>query len=317
MASATYAMLGITMEQAQILELGEGQFGVVFRHGTDRALKLPRLFQVSENDPEHMRIRAANVNPGNAENMAYEVTALQALGDHPSLVKIYSCDAKRGIEMELLEGGNLQAHVGELPEPDFSQRLRWALQVADGVHYMHGRGILHNDLSCRNVMFDKLSHAKIIDFSNADVEPEEGSREGEKMESVATDVCDFSSIMYSLMTWKVYRFDIQWHLHPGCFPGETRPPRRGWPTQADLPPVDDIPHGDFIMNCWLRKYDNMETVCSELRRIIQQHQQLSKSPQTQTIGLLSVVLKTVSGWLLCGYSIMQKVWWHLWTRFRQ
>lgn len=61
-----------------------------------------------------------------------------------------------------------------LPVPTMAQRVRWLLQVAYGMAFLHERHILHRDLKPGNVLLDDTRTAKICDFGLARVA--EGSR---------------------------------------------------------------------------------------------------------------------------------------------
>lgn len=97
---------------------------------------------------------------------------------HGNVVETYSFErnpAKKGEAWILLEycgGGSLLQAVrrGDFKDAagpgGFSQArvLRTALQIAQGMEYLHSRDVLHSDLNCSNVLLTAEGLAKISDF---------------------------------------------------------------------------------------------------------------------------------------------------------
>ena len=54
----------------------------------------------------------------------------------------------------------------ELP-PSFPTRLRWALQVAKGLCFLHQQGILYRDLKPSNIALDEQNQVRLLDFGLA------------------------------------------------------------------------------------------------------------------------------------------------------
>jgi len=68
--------------------------------------------------------------------------------------------------LELCPGGDLFDRVqkeasGRLPE---AKARQYFLQLLQGVCFLHGRGIIHRDLSLENAMVDGNDTVKLIDF---------------------------------------------------------------------------------------------------------------------------------------------------------
>lgn len=311
-ASGSYDLLGIDHNEAADLELGYGLFGVLFRHGKNRALKLPMLFKQADGPIVWNSDFEESANRSNPKVFENEVKVLKILGDHPSLVKVYSCSVQHGIEMELLPNGSLETFLEEKPPGSLEQRLQWSLQIAEGLQYMHEHGVVHTDLALRNVLLDEQSKSKIIDFSNAVID-EEADEQDKLIATMHTDMFDFASAMYSLMTWKVYRLELLDYLLALCAYGEERGNPRGWPTEADLPDVDGVPHGDVVMQCWMRGYDSMNDVAAELRERLRA-QRLRNSVATE--GAATRLLLTLRRWLFDRCSRLMRFWWRVWAQLR-
>ncbi|XP_032409949.1 interferon-induced, double-stranded RNA-activated protein kinase-like isoform X2 [Xiphophorus hellerii] len=158
----------------EILEyLGGGGFGRVFMV-TEKLLDLDY---------------AVKVVPG-TEKALREVMALSDL-QHENIVRYYNCwmedskvqqakvqkklkDVTCGqylfIKMELCKSATLKQWIGErneeeLPHPQRgADSLPIALQIANGVEYIHSKNLIHRDLKPPNIMFGKNGKVKIGDF---------------------------------------------------------------------------------------------------------------------------------------------------------
>jgi serine/threonine-protein kinase len=140
-----------------------------------------------------------------------EARAIAAL-NHPHICQIHDVGADY-LVLEYIEGAPLG---GPLPERD---ALRLAIQIADAVTAVHGRGVLHRDLKPANIMVTTAGAAKLLDFgiakhvvSDADVtrtidgavvgtaaymspEQAEGNAVDER-----SDIFSFGAVLYELLS---------------------------------------------------------------------------------------------------------------------
>ncbi|MEJ2865796.1 serine/threonine-protein kinase [Actinomycetospora flava] len=94
---------------------------------------------------------------------------LMASMDHPSLVPVYDVghDAGRAfVVMALLEGGSLTDRLADGPL-GVGETLLAVASVADGLSHVHRAGVLHRDVTPRNVLFDGDGRAHLSDFGVA------------------------------------------------------------------------------------------------------------------------------------------------------
>lgn len=145
--------------------LGQGGVGVVFR-AVHKTLALQAAIKV---------LWASDAAA--ARRCLLEARALAAV-QHPSLVRLFDIgelpDGTIYLQMELLEGPTLRAlceqQGGRLPLPLAVELVR---QLAAALQQLHQRGIVHRDLSPRNVMVvadPELAagqRAKLLDFGLA------------------------------------------------------------------------------------------------------------------------------------------------------
>jgi len=190
-------------------ELGRGAWGVVLagRHrGLGREVAIKQLPRAFGSDPQvRSRFRS-------------EAKLLASL-DHPHIVPVFDFVEHEGlclIVMERLTGGT----VWERFRADaFTPEAACAAMLAAcaGLHYAHGRGVLHRDVKPENLIFSADSVLKVTDFGIAKVvggsrtmatgtgfvlgtpayiAPEQG--QGREL-SPATDVYAAATVLYELL----------------------------------------------------------------------------------------------------------------------
>jgi serine/threonine protein kinase len=141
---------------------------------------------------------------------------------HPGIVTIFDVGEEPGsrgpyIVMEYVEGRPLSRILGatanrKLP---LGPALQLAQEIAEALHYAHGRGVIHRDIKPANILVTREGHAKIADFGIAKVSatqmtlpgrvmgspaymaPEQVS--GEKVDSRA-DLFSLGVILYTILT---------------------------------------------------------------------------------------------------------------------
>jgi serine/threonine protein kinase len=140
--------------------IGAGGMGTVYlardeRLGRQIALKI--LKATTAGDAEQNRRR-----------LVREAQAASSL-NHPNICHIYDvgdADGQPWIAMEYVEGRTLQAII---PRDGLPPRTvaRMGAQLADALAHAHERGLMHRDLKSANVVCDRESRPKILDFGLA------------------------------------------------------------------------------------------------------------------------------------------------------
>mmetsp|Transcript_22767 Transcript_22767/g.53830 ORF Transcript_22767/g.53830 Transcript_22767/m.53830 type:complete len:463 (+) Transcript_22767:139-1527(+) len=74
-----------------------------------------------------------------------------------------------GMVFELCSRGSLYKtlHNNSGKPVPFKDKMRFALEVARGMAYIHSKGIIHRDLNSRNILLTDTSQAKVADFGCA------------------------------------------------------------------------------------------------------------------------------------------------------
>jgi eukaryotic-like serine/threonine-protein kinase len=142
-------------------ELGRGAMGVVYKAddpNLDRTVALKTISLEKEAD-------------GRAEYQKRFMLEAKAAGKltHANIVTTYDfgeVDGMAYLAMELLEGTDLRKRVQQGAIPPL-EAVEIGCQVAEGLAYAHGRGIVHRDIKPANIMLPERGPAKIMDFGLA------------------------------------------------------------------------------------------------------------------------------------------------------
>lgn len=140
--------------------LGSGGFGRVY---LARETRPSRLVAVKILRPLH--------SPSEARRFEFEAEALARL-NHRGIASVYRCgtDPALGnapfIAMEYVDGPPVLRYAAQ-HELDDSARLRLLIELCRAVAHAHQSGVIHRDLSPRNVLVDGAGQVKLVDFGLA------------------------------------------------------------------------------------------------------------------------------------------------------
>ncbi|KAH8386967.1 hypothetical protein KR093_003757, partial [Drosophila rubida] len=145
-------------------KIGQGHYGTVYRgeleyHDKDRpteqvAIKKLKTVQVTN-------------------DFIREIDIMRTL-DHPNVVKFkYWAEKSLSIIMEYFEYGSFIVYLSSRkPSLTNARLLAFALDIACGMNYLSGKGLIHRDLAARNILVDrscvKISDFGLAQFANAD-----------------------------------------------------------------------------------------------------------------------------------------------------
>ena len=92
--------------------------------------------------------------------------------DHPNIVRVFDFgyfEEGSYLVQEYLSGEDLKVKIRDRAPMSFPERIRYLLELADGMAYAHSRGVLHRDIKPGNVRVLDNSSVKILDFGIAKV----------------------------------------------------------------------------------------------------------------------------------------------------
>jgi serine/threonine protein kinase len=121
----------------------------------------------------HRRLlESADDEPGVAARFRVEAQAAGRLA-HRNIVSVYQFgedDECAYIVMEYVAGRNLRDYIRAPRRLDVPQVLCLMLQLLDGLHYAHERGVVHRDIKPANLLVADDGRLKITDFGIARIE---------------------------------------------------------------------------------------------------------------------------------------------------
>jgi serine/threonine protein kinase len=196
-------------------EVGRGAMGVVYRARDPKidrtvAIKTISIFE-QDSDEEHQF----------RERFVLEAKAAGGLS-HPGIVTIFDVGEEPEshlpyIVMEYVEGRPLSRILGAtaLRKLPLGPALQLAQEIAEALHYAHGRGVIHRDIKPANILVTREGHAKIADFGIAKVSESQLTLPGRALGSPAymapeqlsgekadarSDIFSLGVILYTILT---------------------------------------------------------------------------------------------------------------------
>ncbi|KAI9844423.1 MAG: Suppressor of Sensor Kinase (SLN1) [Sclerophora amabilis] len=158
----------VTLRWQQGQFVGGGTFGSVYA-----AINLDsgHLMAVKE-----IRLQDPQLIPTIAQQIRDEMGVLEVL-DHPNIVSYYGIEVHRDkvyIFMEYCSGGSLAGLLEHGRIEDETVIMVYALQMLEGLAYLHESGIVHRDIKPENILLDHNGVIKYVDFGAAKIITRQG-----------------------------------------------------------------------------------------------------------------------------------------------
>ncbi|KAF0461266.1 kinase-like protein [Gigaspora margarita] len=130
-------------------EVGRGGYGTVYKVAIKRLDFALKKLIVEENDEKNEKTIRKNDK---------EIDILQEVCEHPNIVRFY------GVVQETLNGpyhmvlqfasnGNLREYMKAcFPKLKWARKLRMALEISEGIAFLHQKEIIHQDLHPENIL---------------------------------------------------------------------------------------------------------------------------------------------------------------------
>ena len=141
-----------------VRELGRGGFGVVYE-ARDTVLGRSVAFKA---------VKAGRRSASSEERLLREAEAAARLA-HPNIVTLHDVGSTEHgpyLVLELLRGRTLAQRLEQGPLA-LREALRIAVEVARGLAYAHGQGVIHRDLTPGNVFLCDDGQVKVLDLGMA------------------------------------------------------------------------------------------------------------------------------------------------------
>ncbi|EHL02414.1 putative MAP kinase kinase kinase wis4 [Glarea lozoyensis 74030] len=164
--SSSASNVNMRWQQGQFV--GGGTFGSVYA-----AINLDsgQLLAVKE-----IRLQDPTLIPTIAGQIRDEMNVLEVL-DHPNVVSYHGIEVHRDkvyIFMEFCSGGSLAGLLEHGRIEDEQVIMVYALQLLEGLGYLHESGIVHRDIKPENILLNENGVIKYVDFGAAKVIARQG-----------------------------------------------------------------------------------------------------------------------------------------------
>ncbi|TKW29217.1 hypothetical protein SEVIR_3G381400v4 [Setaria viridis] len=164
-AEAVQGWVPLRAEGFEKLEkVGQGTYSSVFRA---RELATGRLVALK-------KVRFDSVEPESVRFMAREILILRRLRGHPNVVALDGIITSRSSSAIYLVFEYLDHDLAGLtsdPDVSFSepQIKCYMRQLLEGLAHCHGRGVMHRDIKCANLLVSSGGELKVADFGLANL----------------------------------------------------------------------------------------------------------------------------------------------------
>ncbi|KAF8552980.1 kinase-like protein [Imleria badia] len=171
-----------------------------------------------------------------------------------------------------LEGGTLSKYLEHHEGVQLHTRLQLLSDIADGLHYLHGCGIVHGDLTGSNVLIKDNGKACLSDFGLSriftdvtgssymtstvrgsvrwaapelfEIDQEQQKEPTRVLPNPQSDIYSFGSTMLQVLTG-----EVPYHYYKNDAQVLVALSRGLRPARPDEPPIADV-HWEFMQRCW-------------------------------------------------------------------
>ncbi|KAF2002782.1 MAP kinase [Amniculicola lignicola CBS 123094] len=158
----------VTVRWQQGQFVGGGTFGSVYAAMNLDSGHLMAVKEIRLQDPQLIPTIVAQIRD--------EMGVLQVL-DHPNIVSYYGIEPHRDkvyIFMEYCSGGSLAGLLEHGRIEDETVIMVYALQMLEGLAYLHDASVVHRDIKPENILLDHNGVIKFVDFGAAKVIARQG-----------------------------------------------------------------------------------------------------------------------------------------------
>ncbi|KAL5336937.1 hypothetical protein BJX70DRAFT_389602 [Aspergillus crustosus] len=153
----------VTLRWQQGQFIGGGTFGSVYA-----AINLDSNYLMAVKE---IRLQDPQLIPKISQQIRDEMGVLEVL-DHPNIVSYHGIEVHRDkvyIFMEYCSGGSLASLLEHGRVEDETVIMVYALQLLEGLAYLHQSGIVHRDIKPENILLDHNGIIKYVDFGAAKI----------------------------------------------------------------------------------------------------------------------------------------------------
>lgn len=232
--------------------------GIPWTHGMSGA-----VYFISE----QAVVKRAMSDDASKTQLSIERQIYDRLGLHPSITALLGSQQDMVILERLRYTLRHRLHElrGRDERPASADKIRWALQIAEGLQYIHSRGVKQVDIGTYNVLLDWQDNAKLSDFAGSSLDGSEPTvapgahathpRLSVSNPSVHSELFALGSLLYEMeTTYQALHDKNDGELEELFGTGQ-------------FPPTDDLLLGEIMKNCWTVAYSDASEVITDIQLI--------------------------------------------------
>lgn len=205
--------------------------------------------------------------PNCKEQIEIECKIYQCLGQHPRITKflrVYD-------GMLVLERPQhpLRQRLLDLRKenrlPVTQDALRWALQIAEGLQYIHSRGVRQVDIGPANVLLDWADNAKLSDFAGSSLDGSVPTLFPSLHSEHPRWPSDTPTIQPELFALGSTLYEVETTYQP--YYDKTDGEVQDLFARDSYPDTEELVLGPVIRRRWTVQYENMAEVVMDIRRM--------------------------------------------------
>ncbi|MCJ1382442.1 hypothetical protein MMC17_005555 [Xylographa soralifera] len=196
------------------------------------------------------------------------------LGQHHRIIR-FKGKHEDGLLLEYMPNGSIADYLCDAnPGPLVQERLKWAMQTAEAVAYIHTKGVLHCDVGVGNILLDKDLDIRLCDFQGKLLHPDGtvhldgGSCENTKSSMPRADFNDANQKTDIFALGSAIYFMMKDHPpFPELDPRIDEEEIESQFTAGRFPALDEELWGEVVQKCWTGKYESADEVVHGLKNI--------------------------------------------------
>ncbi|KAM3467421.1 hypothetical protein NHJ6243_000042 [Beauveria neobassiana] len=156
--------------------------------------------------------------------------------------------APEATHLAYMANGDLRTYLSTT-RPSSELQLRWFLEMAQALDYIHDRCVLIADIASRNFLLDAHLSLKICDFSEASLLPlgSDMLTADDNGYTTQIDIGLLGTVMYEIVTGVQWKVDLYKDNDPADG-------RAYWPARGALPDTESLAFGGIIEGCWIGRF---------------------------------------------------------------
>ncbi|OGM45012.1 hypothetical protein ABOM_005771 [Aspergillus bombycis] len=217
--------------------LGIGQFTVVHRLNNSIVRKIP------SDKSDIYSTRAVEI----------EAQVYRHLGRHKRIARCLHC-SDNYIDTQYEANGDLESYLRDHCASD-RFRHRMVRQAIEAVIFIHGKGVIHSDLSARQFLVDKRRNARLCDFGGSSLHGLDAiimenathflPRDEDAPNTVQSDIFALGSTIYEILVGHKPYEGLEDEKIQQLYSNKTFP---------SLDEIRVVPWRTVILKCWMSEY---------------------------------------------------------------